>query len=78
MRHALLSLILFVPSLALAQSPTSPPVPPDARTTPEPTFVIAKWKAKFYGFAELDTMADSTQSFAEIQGNGIIVKPGTT
>ena len=51
--------------------------PADVKTTPEPTFVIAKWKAKLYGFAELDTMSDSTQSFAEIQGNGVIAKPGT-
>ena len=67
-------LALLVPSLALADSS---PVPPDARSTPEPTFVVAKWKAKLYGFAELDTMLDSTQSFAEIQGNGVVAKPGT-
>ena len=64
-------LAALLPSIALAQA-----VPTDTKTTPEPTFVVAKWKAKFYGFAELDTMLDSTQSFAEIQGNGIIVKPG--
>jgi hypothetical protein len=52
--------------------------PSDTKTSPEPTFVFAKWKAKFYGFAELDTMIDSTQSFSEIQGNSIIVKPGGT
>ena len=74
--NKLLLLALF-PSLAFAETPTAPPVPPDARSTPEPTFVIAKWKAKFYGFAELDTMLDSTQSFSEVAGNGVIVKPGT-
>ena len=61
----------LLPSLAFAQ------VPPDAKASPEPTFVVAKWKAKLYGFAELDTMLDNTQSFPEIQGNGVIVKPGT-
>jgi hypothetical protein len=50
--------------------------PADVKTAPQPTFVVAKWKAKFYGFAELDTMLDNTQSFAEIQGNGIVAKPG--
>ena len=63
----------LLPSIAFAQA-----TPADVKTTPEPTFVVAKWKAKFYGFAELDTMLDSTQSFPEIQGNGIIVKPGVT
>ena len=76
-----LALAALLPLSALAQSatPAAPPVssvPPDARASAEPTVVVAKWKAKFYGFAELDTMLDKTQSFAEIQGNGIIVKPG--
>ena len=58
----LAAVLVLLPSMALA----------------EPTFVIASWKAKLYGFAELDTMLDSTQSFAEVQGNGIIVKPGAS
>ena len=79
---------LLFPALAQAQSTTQPAPsapapgsmsepPPDVKTPAQPTFVVAKWKAKLYGFAELDTMIDNTQSFAEIQGNGIISKPGT-
>ncbi|HUJ25248.1 MAG TPA: hypothetical protein VLW85_04465 [Myxococcales bacterium] len=71
---ALIAVAVLVPSIAFAQAAT----PGDAKVSPEPTFVIAKWKARFYGFAELDTMLDSTQSFTEIQGNSIIVKPGLT
>lgn len=73
MNRALAVAAVLVPSIAFAQA-----TPADVKTTPEPTFVVAKWKARFYGFAELDTMLDSTQSFAEIQGNSIIVKPGVT
>lgn len=73
----------LAPALAFAQG-TNPSAtagagattPTDVKVSSEPTFVIAKWKAKFYGFAEFDSILDSTQSFAEIQGNGIINKPG--
>jgi hypothetical protein len=72
--------LLLSPLAALAQSapPAAVPAPTgDAKMSSEPTFVISKWKAKLYGFAELDTMVDSTQSFAEIPGSGIVSKPGT-
>lgn len=78
-------LAVLLPCAAFAQSPnpsatstTAMTTPSDTKTTPEPTFVLAKWKAKFYGFAELDTMLDSTQSFAEVQGNGVIARRGQT
>jgi hypothetical protein len=67
------ALAVLLPASAFAQS-----TPADVKATPEPTFVIAKWKTKLYGFAEFDAMVDQTQSFSEIQGNGVIVKPGGT
>jgi hypothetical protein len=76
--------ILSLSAAAFAQSPspsaesgTAMTTPSDVKTTPEPTFVVAKWKAKLYGFAEFDAMLDKTQSFSEIQGNGVIAAPGT-
>ena len=78
---ALFATLLPLSTLAQTPSPSATAgsamtTPSDVKTTLEPTFVVAKWKAKLYGFAELDTMLDSTQSFSEIQGNGIIVKRG--
>jgi hypothetical protein len=67
--------VLFAALLPVAALAAETPA--DVKTTPEPTFVIARWKAKLYGFAELDAMLDSSQSFSEIQGNGIILKPGS-
>jgi hypothetical protein len=49
----------------------------DTKVSSEPTFVVSKWKAKLYGFAEFDSMFDATQSYAEIQGGAIAAKPGT-
>ncbi len=36
-----------------------------------------KWGTEFYGFVELDSIYDSTQSFSDLQGNGNIVRPGS-
>ena len=72
---SVLCALLLSPFAALAQSapPASVPAPTgDAKMSSEPTFVISKWKAKLYGFAEFDTMFDSTQSFTEIPGSGVV------
>ena len=64
---------------ALARAADAPVVAPSGDTTApaQPTFVIGKWKTTLYGFAETDAIRDSTQSFADLQGAGIIGKPGT-
>jgi predicted porin len=58
----------------------SPPPPPAESTkagaAPSPGQVTSKWSATFYGFAEVDIMRDSTQTFTDSPGNGLIVRPG--
>jgi hypothetical protein len=49
-----------------APAPTPPPPPPP------PSPVTTKFGATFYGFAELDAIWDSTQSFNDNAGNGAI------
>lgn len=39
--------------------------------------VTNKWTAALYGFVELDSIWDSTQSFNELAGNGAIQRPST-
>lgn len=39
--------------------------------------VIGKWSATLYGFAEADYMFDTTQSFADLAGAGLVARPGT-
>ena len=58
----------------------------DAQASPAKTSVAAagttqnfmktKWGTEFYGFVELDSIYDSTQSFADLQGNGSVARPG--
>ena len=36
-----------------------------------------KWGASLYGFAELDMINDSTQSFNDAAGNAAIARPGS-
>ena len=36
-----------------------------------------KWKLNFYGFAEMDMIADSTRSFNDLAGNSNIAQPNT-
>lgn len=58
--------------------PAPPPPPPEATTAtpaPSPGLVTAKWTLTLYGFAEFDIMRDSTQSFSDSPGNGLIVRP---
>lgn len=37
--------------------------------------VTNKWNASLYGFIELDTIHDSTQSFNDLAGNGAVARP---
>lgn len=41
------------------------------------TLSAGGWSATFYGFIEADHIYDSTQSFNDIAGNGLVAKPGT-
>jgi len=56
-----------------------PPPPPPAESakpgpSPSPGQITSKWTGTLYGFAELDFMRDSTQSFSDSPGNGLIVR----
>jgi hypothetical protein len=56
-----------------------PPPPPPAESAkpgpaPSPGQVTSKWTTTLYGFAELDFMHDTTQSFSDSPGNGLIVR----
>jgi hypothetical protein len=44
---------------------------------PGPRSVTGKFDLSLYGFVELDSIYDSTQSFNELAGNGLIARPGT-
>jgi hypothetical protein len=55
-----------------------PPPPPPAPPSPM-SAVMTKFGATFYGFAELDAIWDSTQSFNDLAANNAIVHtPGAT
>jgi hypothetical protein len=41
------------------------------------TVVMGKWATTLYGFVEADYITDSTQSFNDLAGNGIVAYPGT-
>jgi hypothetical protein len=41
------------------------------------TVVVGKWATTLYGFVEADSIWDSTQSFAETQGNALVATPGS-
>lgn len=51
------------------------PAAPKAKAEDKREPVSAKWEASLYGFAELDAIYDSTESFSELPGNGAIVRP---
>jgi hypothetical protein len=42
-----------------------------------PTVTVAGWKTTVYGYAELNAIWDSTQSFSESPGNGAVARPTT-
>jgi hypothetical protein len=54
-----------------------PPPPPKPENPNAPVMMKGKWNPVFYGFAELDALHDSTQSFQEPAGNGIISRDET-
>ena len=57
--------------------PPPPPAPAESAKpgpSPSPGQVTSKWTATLYGFAELDFMRDSTQSFSDSPGNGLIFR----
>lgn len=51
--------------------------PPRNPDEPPPQAVTDKWGVNLYGFVELDTIWDSTESFNELSGNTLIARPGT-
>jgi len=58
-----------------------PPASPPAESAkpgaaPSPGQVTSKWTATLYGFAEVDLMHDTTQSFGDSPGNGLTVRSG--
>jgi hypothetical protein len=59
------------PAEAAPAPPAMPPAPPQET----PTFVVGRWAMTLYGFAELDTIYDTTQSFSEVAGNGQVERP---
>jgi hypothetical protein len=75
---------------AVAAPPVSPqpaPPPPPAAAIAEPvppppalpakTPLAARWETILYGFAELDVMRDSTQSYGPSSNNTVLARPGT-
>lgn len=67
---------------------TPPDKPPETSTPPPVTAqpeqppaalraVQSKWSATLFGFAALDMIADSTESFDDVAGNLVLKKPGT-
>jgi hypothetical protein len=58
--------------------PPQPPAPAESSkpgAAPGPGEVTSKWSMTIYGFAEVDLMHDSTQSFTDSPGNGLILRP---
>ena len=41
------------------------------------TFVLGKWSTTMYGFIEEDNIWDSTRSFNDLAGGGLVLKPGS-
>jgi hypothetical protein len=70
---SILSLAALAPA-ARAQSAPDPQPSPDGPSTPA---VTGKWDMSLYGFVELDSMWDSTQTFNDLAGNAAIARPGT-
>jgi hypothetical protein len=59
-----------------AAQPASPasPTPPPAE---KHLVTGSKWDMSLYGFIELDSMYDTTESFNDLSGNGAIARPGS-
>jgi len=66
---------LMAPPAPVSTAPLPPPPPPPTPVSQ----VLTKFGATFYGFAELDAIWDSTQSFNDLAANnGILHTPGPT
>lgn len=72
LRATLITGCLVFPRLIFAQAPAAVNAAPV-----ELPSVVSKFKVQFYGFTELDMIHDSTQSFNELAGDGLIARPGT-
>jgi hypothetical protein len=58
--------------------PAQPPAPAESSKpggAAGPGEVTSKWSTTLYGFAEVDLMHDTTQSFTDSPGNGLILRP---
>jgi hypothetical protein len=64
----------FTVEVALAQNETTPA---PALAAPETRPVESRWQTTVYGFAEVDAMADTTQSFGPAANNAMLARPGT-
>lgn len=71
-----------VPPVPTAPAGTGQPPPPPAPAESSkpgaaagPGEVTSKWSTTIYGFAEVDLMHDTTQSFSDSPGNGLILRP---
>ena len=63
------------PAAAQPAAPAPPAESTKAGAAPSPGVVSSKWSMTIYGFAEFDLMHDTTQSFSDSPGNGLIVRP---
>jgi hypothetical protein len=61
-------------STLAAVPPTVPAAPPTVPAAPPGSPVTTKFGATFYGFVELDSIFDSTQSFNDLAGNAAIAR----
>jgi hypothetical protein len=86
--HLLVAAILLVAIPVGAQTPetpqpaqppqeTSEPAQPGSTSPPLGTPHEATWRTSLYGFAELDAMHDTTQSYGPASNNAILARPGT-
>jgi len=41
------------------------------------SLLVGKWSTTFYGFVDADAIYDSTGSFQDLAGNGLVSRPGT-
>jgi hypothetical protein len=77
MSAPLLFLIVSTSTAPPAQTPISTLAPPPASNKAPTEPLYEKWGGWIYGFVELDTIFDSTQSFADIAGNAAVQRPET-
>ena len=71
------------PSVASPNAPSDTAPPPSSPVSPEPPPVVkhlvtgSKWDMSLYGFIELDSAYDTTESFNDLAANGAIARPGS-